>query len=40
MRSDIISKLPTIITSLLSSGISGGTILAVILNILLVEKEY
>ncbi len=40
MRPDIVAKLPTVIAALFSSGISGGTIVAVILNILLIDKEY
>lgn len=40
MRPDIVAKLPSLIAALFSSGISGGTIVAVILNILLVDKEY
>ena len=40
MRPDIVAKLPTVIAALFSSGISGGTIAAVVLNILLIDKEY
>ncbi len=40
MRPDIVAKLPTVIAALFSSGISGGTIVAVVLNILLIDKEY
>ena len=40
MRPDIVAKLPTVIAALFSSVISGGTIVAVILNILLIDKEY
>ncbi|MBU5668987.1 purine permease [Peptoniphilus sp. MSJ-1] len=40
IRPDIVSGLPTIISSLFSSGISGGTIVAVLLNILLIDKKY
>lgn len=40
MRPDIVAKLPTVIAALFSSSISGGTIVAVVLNILLIDKEY
>lgn len=40
IKPEIVSNLPVVISSLFSSGISGGTIVAVVLNILLVDKEY
>ena len=40
MKPDIVAKLPSVIAALFSSGISGGTIVAVVLNILLIDKEY
>lgn len=39
MKPDIVSQLPPMISALFSSGISAGTIIAVILNIILKEKD-
>lgn len=39
MKPDVVSQLPPLVSALFSSGISAGTIVAVVLNIVLREKE-